>query len=155
MELDHILAIVNIIANTTIGLSLGAFFILLYGNADSIVHKWPIIKHWSIKVGLITAIGATLFNSLNSVVRQIVPRHYDDGQVILDFVNTPPGEVLSNIGFAVIFAWAFYFHKYHFLKVMGEFKKTVKSKLTPKTKPKTKTKANTNGRSKLPPRNRN
>lgn len=151
MELDHILAIVNIVANATIGISLGAFFILLYGNANSIVHKWPIIKHWSVKIGLIIAVAASFYNSMNAVVRQIMPRHYDDGSIIIDFVNTPPGEVVMNIGLAIIFSWAFYFHKFHFLKVMGEIKKTVKSKVTPKTK----TKAKTNVRSKLSTRSRN
>ena len=150
MELDHILAIVNIIANATIGLSLGAFFILLYGNANSIVHKWPIIKHWSVKIGLIVAVAASFYNSMNAIVRHILPR---DGSVdiMIDFVNTPPGEVVMNIGLAIIFSWAFYFHKFHFLKVMGEIKKTVKSKVTPKTK----TKAKTNVRSKLSTRGRN
>lgn len=151
MELDHILSIVNIIANITIGVSLGAFFVLLYGNAESIVHKWPIIKHWSVKIGLIIAIAASLYNAMNSIVRQVMPRHYDDGSIIIDFVTVPPGEIIMNVGLAIIFSWAFYFHKFHFLKVMGEMKKTVKSKITPKTKPK----ANTNVRSKLPPRNRN
>ena len=151
MELDHILAIVNIIANATIGISLGAFFILLYGNANSIVHKWPIVKHWSVKIGLIIAVAASLYNSMNTVVRQIMPRHYDDGSIIIDFVNTPPGEVIMNVGLAIIFSWAFYFHKFHFLKVMGDLKKTVKTKVASKTK----AKAKTNGRSKLSTRGRN
>lgn len=150
MELDHILAIVNIIANATIGLSLGAFFILLYGNANSIVHKWPIIKHWSVKIGLIIAVAASLYNAMNSIVRHILPRD-GSGDIMIDFVNTPPGEVVMNIGLAIIFSWAFYFHKFHFLKVMGGIKKTVKSKVTPKTK----TKAKTNVRSKLSTRGRN
>lgn len=153
MELDHILAIVNIIANGVIGISLGAFFVLLYGNANSIVHKWPIVKHWSVKIGLITAIAASLYNSMNSVVRQIMPRHYDDGSIIIDFVTVPPGEIVMNVGLAIIFSWAFYFHKFHFLKVMSEVKKTVRSKITPKAK--AKTKAKTNGRSKLSTRGRN
>lgn len=151
MDFEHILAIVNIIANATIGLSLGAFFILIYGNENSIVHKWPIVKHWSVKIGLIVAIAASLYNSMNTVVRQIMPRHYDDGSIIIDFVNTPPGEVVMNVGLAILFSWAFYFHKFHFLKVMGGANKKIRSKVTPKTR----TKAKTNVRSKLPARGRN
>ena len=150
MELEHILAIVNIIANATIGVSLGAFFILLYGNENSIVYKWPIIKHWSVKIGLIIAVAASLYNAMNSIVRQILPRD-GSGDTIIDFVTVPPGEIIMNVGLAIIFSWAFYFHKFHFLKVMGELKKNVRSKVTPKTK----TRAKTNVRSKLPPRGRN
>jgi hypothetical protein len=146
MEFDHILAIVNIIANATIGISLGAFFVLLYGNAESIVHKWPIIKHWSVKIGLIIAIAASLYNAMNSIVRQILPRD-GSGDMIIDFVTVPPGEIIMNVGLAIIFSWAFYFHKFHFLKVMSEMKK--------KVIPKTRTKAKANVRSKLPPRSRN
>jgi len=150
MELDHILAIVNIIANTTIGISLGAFFILLYGNPNSIVHKWPIVKHWSVKTGLIIAVAASLYNAMNAVVREIIPRD-GSGQMIIDFVSVPPGEIALNVGLAIIFSWAFYFHKFHFLEVMGGVKKSVKSKIATKGK----AKAKTNGRSKLSTRGRN
>ena len=150
MELDHILSIVNIFANAIIGISLGFFYILLYGNHHSIVYKWPIVQHWSVKIGLIAAATCSIWNAMNTVVRQIMPRHYDDGSIIIDFVTVPPGEILMNVALAFIFAWTVYFHKYHFLAVAANVKKTVKPKVTPKTKAKT-----TNGRSKLPPRSRN
>ena len=155
MDIDNLLAIVNMIANSVIGISLGAFFILLYGNENSIVHKWPVITHWSVKIGLITAVVASMYNLLNAIVREVMPRHFDDGSIILDFTHTPPGEVLLNVGLAILFAWVFYFHKFHFLKVMGNFKKTSRSRTAPKTKIKPKTRAGTNVRSKLPTRNRN
>jgi len=149
MELDHILAIVNIIANTAIGISLGAFFILLYGNPHSIVHRWPIVQHWSIKTGLIIAVAASIYNAMNAVVREIIPRD-NSGDIIIDFVSVPTGEIIMNIGLAIIFSWAFYFHKFHFLEVMG-LKKITKTKI----KPKGKTKAKANVRSKLSTRSRN
>ena len=148
MEFDHILGIVNIFANATIGISLGAFYILLYGNHHSIVYKWPIVQHWSVKIGLIAAAVCSIWNAMNVVVRQIMPR--DPGSDVIDFVTVPTGEILMNVALAFIFAWTVYFHKYHFLAVAANVKKTVKSKVTPKAKAKT-----TNVRSKLPPRSRN
>jgi hypothetical protein len=148
MELEHILAIVNIFANATIGISLAAFYILLYGNHDSIVHKWPIVQHWSIKIGLVTAAVCSIWNAMNVIVRKIMPR--DPGSDIIDFTVVPTGEIIMNVGLAIIFAWAVYFHKYHFLEAMAKVKKTVRTKTVPKAKAKT-----TNGRSKLPPRSRN
>ena len=148
MELDHILAIVNIFANAAIGVSLAAFYILLYGHHDSIVHKWPIVQHWSIKIGLVMSVACSFWNAMHVVVRSIMPK--ESGSTVIDFVNTPPGEILMNVGLAIIFTWAVYFHKYHFLEAMAKVKKTVRTKTTPKTKAKT-----TNGRSKLPPRSRN
>lgn len=105
--------IVNIFANTLICVGMTAFFVLLFGNSHSIVHKWPIMQHWSLKVALVTVIASSAWNAMNVVYKMIVPKAAD----IVTFTQTPTGEVLMNIGLAFLFVWVVYFHKYHFMKV--------------------------------------
>ena len=97
------------------------FFLLLYGNEHSIVYKWPIIKHWSLKASLISIIATSAWNAMNVVYKMVVPRH---GDIVVTISQTPVGEVLLNIGLACLFCWAVYFHKYHFLKVAPPKKTT-------------------------------
>jgi hypothetical protein len=104
--------IVNIIANTVICLGITAFFVLLFGNTHSIIQKWNILQHWSLKVTLVSIIACSAWNALHTVYIDIIPR----GEDIVTVVDAPVGEVLLNVGLAFLFAWIVYFHKYHFLK---------------------------------------
>lgn len=108
------LQIINIFANTTICLGMTTFFVLLFGNSHSIVHKWPILQHWSLKVALVSIIASSAWNAMNVAYKMVIPRH---GAVDVVFSVTPVGEILMNVGLALLFAWVVYFHKYHFLKV--------------------------------------
>jgi hypothetical protein len=109
-----VLQVLNIFANAIICLGMTAFFVLLFGNTHSVVQKWPVLQHWSLKIGLVTIIASSAWNAMNVAYRMIAPKSAD---VIVTFNNTPIGEIFLNIGLAVLFCWVVYFHKYHFLKV--------------------------------------
>ena len=103
--------IINILANSVICLAMTLFFILLFGNSNSIIHKWPVLQHWSLKIALVSIIATSAWNAMNVLYFHMVPRH----GMIVDSVHTPAGEILMNIGLAALFVWIVIFHKYHFL----------------------------------------
>jgi len=105
--------IINIFANSLICIGIAGFFILLFGNSHSIVQKWNILQHWSLKTTLVSIIACSAWNALHTVYTQVVPRGAD----YVTAVDAPVGEVLLNVGLAFLFAWIVYFHKYHFMKV--------------------------------------
>jgi hypothetical protein len=117
--------VINIFANVLICIGMTGFYLLLFGNSHSIVHKWPIIQHWSLKVALVSVIATSAWNAMNVVYKMIVPRGAD----VITFTSTPVGEVLMNCGLAFLFAWVVYFHKFHFMKVAPP--KTSTKKKTP------------------------
>ena len=119
--------IINIFANVLICIGMTGFFVLLFGSSHSIVHKWPIIQHWSLKLALVTIIATSAWNAMNVVYKIIVPKAAD----IVTYTQTPVGEVLMNCGLAFLFAWVVYFHKFHFAKVAPP---TSKRKATTKKK---------------------
>lgn len=101
------LVAVNIIANFTISFSMILFYILLFTNENGIVNKWKAINHWTLKIGLVTVIASAAWNTIENLQF----RHE---------ISTPIGEVILNVGLAVLFCWLFYFHKYQFMKAMDE-----------------------------------
>jgi hypothetical protein len=103
--------IINILANSVICLAMTLFFILLFGNSTSIIHKWPVLQHWSLKIALVSIIATSAWNAMNVLYFHMVPRH----GMIVDSVHTPAGEILMNMGLAALFVWIVIFHKYHFL----------------------------------------
>jgi hypothetical protein len=127
--------IINIFANLLICIGMTGFFVLLFGNATSIVQKWSILQHWSLKTTLVSIIACSLWNATNTVYTVIVPRGAD----YVTAIEAPVGEVLMNVGLAFLFAWVVYFHKFHFMKVApqkGAAKKTAvkKKKVAPRKK---------------------
>lgn len=104
--------IINILANSVICLAMTLFFILLFGNSNSIIYKWPVLQHWSLKIALVSIIATSAWNAMNVLYFHMVPRH----GMIVESVHTPAGEILMNIGLASLFVWIVIFHKYHFLK---------------------------------------
>lgn len=105
--------IINIFANALICIGMTGFFVLLFGNSHSIVHKWPIMQHWSLKLALVTVIATSAWNAMNVVYKMIVPKAAD----YITYAQTPLGEILMNCGLAFLFAWVVYFHRFHFMKV--------------------------------------
>jgi ABC-type multidrug transport system fused ATPase/permease subunit len=105
--------IINIFANILICIGMTGFYVLLFGNSHSIVHKWPIIQHWSLKIAIVSVIATSAWNAMNVVYKMVVPRAVD----VITYTTTPVGEVLMNVGLAFLFAWVVYFHKFHFAKV--------------------------------------
>lgn len=122
------LQVVNILANLGICTGITLFFVLLYGNEHSIVHKWPVLKHWSLKISLVSIIAASAWNAMNTIYFDMIPRH----GMVIDTIHTPPGEIILNIGFAILFCWAVYFHKYHFLKIAPLKRAATKKKVVKK-----------------------
>jgi predicted permease len=104
--------IINIFANAIICIGITGFFVLLFGNTHSIIQKWNVLQHWTLKVTLVSIIACSAWNALHTVYIDIIPR----GEDIVTVVDAPVGEVLLNVGLAFLFAWIVYFHKYHFLE---------------------------------------
>jgi hypothetical protein len=67
------------------------FLLQLYGRESSVVHKWSLVSHWSLKFGLAALVAGSLFNALT-------------------FASPSFAQVLSNLGLAAIFSWAVMFH---------------------------------------------
>ena len=130
MDPMHLL---NIAANTVICLSMTVFFVLLFGNSNSIIYKWPILQHWTLKVALVSIIATSAWNAMNTIYFDMVPRH----GMVMESVHTPAGEILMNVGLASLFIWTVIFHKYHFLKSAPpkQIKKVSKKKTTKKRQP--------------------
>ena len=108
MEFMYLL---NITANIVICMAMTAFFVLLFGNGNSIIYKWPVLQHWSLKIALVSIIATSAWNAMNTIYYDMIPRH----GMIIDTVKAPPGEIFLNVGLAALFVWIVIFHKYHFL----------------------------------------
>ena len=126
-------AVLNIFANSIICLGMVSFFVLLFGNHNSIVHKWPVLQHWSLKIALVSIIATSAWNAMNVAYKMIIPRGAD----IITHVETPIGEILMNVGLSGLFVWIVYFHYFHFMKMApakttGAKKKVAKKKTRPK-----------------------
>ena len=81
---------INLLCNGVLTASMVCFYVLLF-RSESVVHKWPLIGHWSLKFGLVLSGSGALLNCLT--------------------LSTPPvSEVLLNAGQASLFSWAVYFH---------------------------------------------
>ncbi|NDD83889.1 hypothetical protein EBZ38_06385 [bacterium] len=100
------LAIINMIANSVIFISMTLFFILIYGNDSNAVHRWPALHHWTLKISLVIIIAAALWNAASSVYTVSYTRHTE----VIKFLQIPPGETLMNIGLALLFSWGAWFH---------------------------------------------
>lgn len=125
-----LVTLLNIAANSVICLAMTLFFVLLFGNSNSIIYKWPVLQHWSLKVALVSIIATSAWNAMNTIYFNVIPRH----GMIIETVNTPIGEILLNVGLAALFVWIVIFHKYHFLSKAPPKKliKTAKKKVTKK-----------------------
>lgn len=130
------LLIANGLSNFVISLSLTLFFLMIYGNEDGIVQKWNPINHWLLKLSLV---GLICISAWNTVV------NFGLLSVVL-YTPTPIGEVIMHVALAGLFVWMFWFHKYHFMKVMEDHKRkaaAARRKRMSKTVTKTATKTQT------------
>ena len=125
-------AVLNILANSIICLAMTGFFVLIFGNSNSIVYKWPVLQHWSLKVSLGSIIATSAWNAMNVVYKLVVPR----GSDIITHIDMPMGEILMNVGLAALFTWVVFFHYFHFMKEAPIKKTGARKKLKKKTKPK-------------------
>jgi uncharacterized membrane protein YccC len=81
----------NFIANMVLSFSFTGFVIFLFGRQNSKVYKLPWYKTISVKIGLATCTCAALVNTFT-------------------FSNPEWSEVLLNVGLAILFTWAAWFH---------------------------------------------
>lgn len=87
----------NAVANFSLSFSMTLFFMMLFGNENSLVYKWKVLPRIFLKLSLTSIIAFTAWNTINNLSNPVV---------------TPLGEILLNISLATLFAWAFYFHRY-------------------------------------------
>jgi hypothetical protein len=83
---------VNLIANLILGFSITMFYLYLFTDNSKIIHRWTFINHWILKTGLIVMIIGTLFN-------------------VLTFDTPSLSQIGMNIGLALVFVWAYLFHR--------------------------------------------
>jgi uncharacterized membrane protein YgdD (TMEM256/DUF423 family) len=94
--METILIIINLISNIILCLSGAGFYLAVFGRKTSIVNKWPILGHWSLRIGLASFFTGTLFNILTIYTPELT-------------------QIILNGGLALIFGWAVLFHyKYFF-----------------------------------------
>jgi len=105
----------NLLANVSIFIELLIFIYFIFGRADSVAHKFPLITHWVIKIGLCVMCAGALFAFLKEVE---------------DLKNSIAiwQQLLRNLGTALVFGWATIFHWKYFIvkKVTKTAKKTKK-----------------------------
>lgn len=90
--------IVNAIANLIIAGSVSFFIIALFGSNNKTINALSIYEKLFIRVGLSATAAGALFN-------------------VLTLSHPPLTEILLNIGLALMFSWAVYFHfKYFIIK---------------------------------------
>lgn len=89
--MEKALLIINFASNIIMTISGTVFFLLIYGNENSLVHKWKFLQHWSLKFGLATMTCGSL---LGVLVNWQPPFHV----------------VFLNVGLASIFTWTSIFH---------------------------------------------
>lgn len=98
------LAIINLIANIVLCLGGAGFYLAIFGRKSSIVYKWPVLKHWALRVGLAAFFAGTFAN-------------------ILTFYTPDITQILLNIGLALVFGWAVLFHYKYFFPPSNFFDK--------------------------------
>ena len=92
---------INIVANMIMLISVVMFYLYLYGDNSKVVHRWNFVGHWSLKLGLIGIAVGNMYN-------------------VLSLCNPPTSELVLNVGLAIVFLWAYMFHKKMFAE---KFKK--------------------------------
>lgn len=91
----NILLIINLIANTILCIGGTAFYLAIFTRESSIVHKWPVLRHWALRLGLLSFMSGTLLN-------------------VLTLNQSNPTQVILNVGLALVFGWAVLFHYKYF-----------------------------------------
>lgn len=79
------------------------FYIILYGTDNSMVHRWKFLQHWSLKLGLIGIIVGSVLNAVS-------------------WSHVGWTGALLNGGLALVFNWAYLYHKKLFSNQQSEAK---------------------------------
>ena len=116
MTSQQVFVALNLLANGTMFITLCTLIFFLFGRADSVAHKFPLVTHWTIKVGLCIMAAGSLFAVLKE----------------LEELNKSIAiwqQLLRNLGNAVILTWVCVFHWKYFVVE----KKTAKKRVVKKT----------------------
>lgn len=97
------LAVINLIANIVLCLGGAGFYLAIFTRESSIVNRWPVLRHWALRLGLAAFFTGTLFN-------------------ILTFYTPEITQIILNIGLALVFGWAVLFH-YRYFYPPSDFRK--------------------------------
>jgi hypothetical protein len=68
------------------------FYIVLYGDGNKVVYSWPMVQHWTLRVGLIGIISGSVLNAVS-------------------WSHVGWSGALLNGGLALVFNWAYLYHK--------------------------------------------
>ena len=68
------------------------FYVLMYGDGRTVVYRWPMLQHWGLKLGLCLIISGAIFHALS-----------------WKYVGW--SGALLNMGLALVFNWAYVYHK--------------------------------------------
>jgi hypothetical protein len=106
---------VNLAANCILTVAFGAFLVFLFGRENSLMHKMKSCNTVFVKGALSVCASGALYS-------------------VLTLSDPPLSELVLNIGLAMLFVWAAWFHYLRFVKPLKEetAKKSVKK--TRKTK---------------------
>jgi len=115
MTSQGIFVALNLLSNLTMFITLCILVFFLFGRADSVAHKFPLVTHWTIKVGLCIMAAGSLFAFLKEL---------ED----LEHSIAIWQQLLRNLGNAVILTWVCVFHWKYFVMEKKPRKKRVVSK---------------------------
>lgn len=87
----------NIVSNSIMAAALVVFIILMFGRAESLVNKFPVWEYWMLKIGLAASASGSLFSALTNP-------------------TVTWTQVTRNVGLALLFLWAAWFHYRYFIK---------------------------------------
>jgi hypothetical protein len=84
--------ITNILANLTLFVYSLMFYIYVFGDDRKAIAKWHMTKLFLLRVGIISIICGSLYSAVT-------------------LSDPEMGEVILNVGLALLFAWVYDFHK--------------------------------------------
>lgn len=109
MTQDQVFVFFNLLANATMFFTLLILIYFLFAKPDSLAHKFPLITHWTIKLGLAVMCAGSLFVFLKEL------ENINKSIVIWQ-------QLLRNIGNAIILSWVCVFHWKYFIIKRGVVK---------------------------------
>jgi len=97
------LTVINFLANLIMFAGGTGFYLSIFTRDASIVHRWPVLRHWALRLGLGAFIAGSFLNMLS--------------------LDTPSvTQIILNVGLAAVFGWAVLFH-YKYFYPPSDFRK--------------------------------
>jgi len=95
--MELIIKVANGISCLWLAYCASLFYIVLYGDSNTVVYKWPMVQHWTLKIGMAGIIAGSIFNAVS-------------------WSQVGWSGAILNIGLAMVFNWAYLYHKKLFVK---------------------------------------